>query len=58
MSASGLAVNGYGDLAGLLPMVAALVAEVVLTTIFLLIIMGSTDKRGPAPTPIWPLASP
>lgn len=43
------ATNGYGDLSpGKFSMVAALVAEVVLTFFFLLIIMGSTDARAPA----------
>ncbi|HCM41688.1 MAG TPA: aquaporin Z [Candidatus Omnitrophota bacterium] len=46
--ASGFASNGYGAHSpGGYSMVAALVAEVVLTAFFLLIIMGSTDKRAP-----------
>jgi aquaporin Z len=45
----GFASNGYGEHSpGGYSMVAALVAEVVLTAFFLLIIMGSTDKRAPA----------
>lgn len=45
----GFASNGFGDLSpGGYSMVAALVAEVVLTFFFLLIIMGSTDGRAPA----------
>ena len=45
----GFASNGYGDHSpGGYSMVAALVAEVVLTFMFLLIIMGSTDRRAPA----------
>ncbi len=45
----GFASNGFGDLSpGGYSMVAALVAEVVLTFFFLLIIMGSTDTRAPA----------
>jgi len=45
----GFATNGYGEHSpGGYSMVAALVAEVVLTAFFLLIIMGSTDKRAPA----------
>jgi aquaporin Z len=43
------AANGFGDHSpGGYNMMAALIAEVVLTTFFLLIIMGSTDKRAPA----------
>ena len=46
---SGFAANGYGDHSpGKYGVVAAFVAEVVLTFFFLLIIMGSTDKRAPA----------
>lgn len=46
---AGLASNGYGEHSpGGYSMVAALVAEVVLTFMFLLIILGSTDKRAPA----------
>ena len=41
-------VNGPGGSPGGYGMVAALVAEVVLTYMFLLIIMGSTDSRAPA----------
>lgn len=45
----GFASNGYGEHSpGGYSMMAALVAEVVLTAFFLLIIMGSTDKRAPA----------
>ncbi len=45
----GFASNGYGDHSpGGYSLVAALVAEVVLTLMFLLIIMGATDKRAPA----------
>ena len=45
----GFATNGFGDLSpGGYSMTAALVAEVVLTFFFLLIIMGSTDSRAPA----------
>ena len=45
----GFASNGYGDLSpGGYSMVAALLAEIVLTCFFLLIIMGSTDSRAPA----------
>ncbi|MCB9592118.1 MAG: aquaporin Z [Sandaracinaceae bacterium] len=47
--ADGFASNGFGEHSpGGYTMVAALVAEVVLTFMFLFIIMGSTDKRAPA----------
>ena len=46
--AGGFASNGYADHSpGGYSLVACLVAEVVLTLFFLLIIMGSTDKRVP-----------
>src|SRR6202000_2576606 len=46
--AGGFASNGYADHSpGGFSLVACLVAEVVLTLFFLLIIMGSTDKRVP-----------
>jgi aquaporin Z len=45
----GFASNGYGDHSpGQYSMVAALVAEFVLTFGFLTVILGSTDKRAPA----------
>jgi len=45
----GFAANGFGEHSpGGYGMVGALVAEVVLTMFFLLIIMGSTDSRAPA----------
>jgi aquaporin Z len=45
----GFASNGFGDLSpGGYGLVAAFVAEVVLTFFFLLIIMGATDARAPA----------
>ncbi len=45
----GFAANGFGEHSpGQYSMVSALVAEIVLTFMFLLIIMGSTDKRAPA----------
>ena len=54
--AGGLASNGYGEHSpGGYSLVSALVAEVVLTFFFLLVIMGATDKRAPAgfaPIPI------
>src|ERR1041385_290116 len=47
LSTNGLAANGYGDLSpGKYSMTAALVAEIVLTFMFLIIILGSTDVRG------------
>src|SRR5579885_1717483 len=54
--AGGFASNGYGAHSpGGYSMVACLVAEVVLTFMFLIIILGSTDRRVPqgfAPIPI------
>ena len=45
----GLAANGFGDHSpGKYPMIAALVAEVVLTFIFLMVILGATSKKAPA----------
>jgi aquaporin Z len=45
----GFASNGYGAHSpGEYSLLACLVAEVVLTAFFLLIIMGSTDRRAPA----------
>ena len=53
---AGFASNGYGDHSpGGYSMGAAFVAEVVLTFMFLIVILGSTDKRVPggfAPIPI------
>jgi aquaporin Z len=47
--ASGFATNGYGEHSpGGYSLLAALVSEVVLTYMFLLIIIGSTDRRAPA----------
>ena len=52
----GLASNGYGEHSpGGYSLLACLVAEVVLTFMFLLIILGATDRRAPkgfAPIPI------
>lgn len=46
---AGLGSNGYGELSpGKYNLVACLLAEIVLTFFFLLIIMGSTDARAPA----------
>lgn len=54
--AGGLASNGFGDHSpGKYSMMACLIAEVVLTFMFLMIILGATDKRAPAgfaPIPI------
>jgi len=45
----GFASNGYGEHSpGGYSLLACLVAEIVLTLFFLLVIMGSTDKRAPA----------
>jgi aquaporin Z len=47
-TANGFAANGYGDHSpGKYAMSSCLVAEVVLTFFFLLIILGATDKRAP-----------
>lgn len=47
--AGGFASNGYGEHSpGKYSLMAALVAEVVLTFFFLMIILGATDKRAPA----------
>jgi len=46
---AGFASNGYGAHSpGGYSLLACLVAEIVLTFFFLMIIMGSTDKRAPA----------
>ncbi|MFC2249716.1 aquaporin Z [Labrys portucalensis] len=45
----GFASNGYGDLSpGKYNMIACLIAEIVLTAAFLVIILGSTSKVAPA----------
>lgn len=47
--AGGFASNGYGEHSpGGYGMVAALVCEIVMTMMFLIIILGATDKRAPA----------
>jgi aquaporin Z len=47
-TAAGFAANGYGAHSpGGYTLLAALVAEVVLTFFFLMVILGSTDKRAP-----------
>lgn len=46
--AAGFASNGYGDHSpGQYSLLSALVTEVVMTMIFLMVIMGATDKRAP-----------
>lgn len=46
---AGFASNGYGEHSpGGYSLVAALVTEVVMTLMFLMIILGATDKRAPA----------
>ena len=48
-TAGGFASNGYGELSpGGYSMGAALIAEIVLTALFLIIILGSTSKAAPA----------
>ena len=45
----GFASNGFGDLSpGKYSMMAALLCEIVMTAFFLIVILGSTDKRAPA----------
>ncbi len=45
----GFAANGYGALSpGKYAMLSALICEAVMTFMFLMIILGSTDKRAPA----------
>jgi aquaporin Z len=54
--AGGLASNGFGDHSpGGYSLLAALVTEIVMTMMFLIVILGATDKRAPqgfAPIPI------
>lgn len=46
--ASGFASNGYGEHSpGGYSLLAALITEIVMTMMFLLVIMGATDKRAP-----------
>lgn len=48
-SPGGFASNGFGDLSpGSYSMTAVLIAEVLLTAFFLIVIMGATDSRAPA----------
>jgi aquaporin Z len=50
LAAGGFASNGYGDHSpGGFGLVAALLAEVVLTAVFLYVILGATDRRATAP---------
>lgn len=45
----GFATNGFGELSpGHFSLTSAFVTEVVLTAIFLIVIMGATDRRAPA----------
>ncbi|HCH3681021.1 TPA: aquaporin Z [Vibrio parahaemolyticus] len=45
---SGFAANGYGEHSpGQYSMLAALVSEIVMTMMFLIVIMGATDRRAP-----------
>ncbi len=49
LTASSLAVNGYGELSpGKYGMTTGFITEVVMTAMFLFIILGVTDKRGTA----------
>ncbi|WP_207485912.1 aquaporin Z [Arenibaculum pallidiluteum] len=49
LATNGLAANGYGvNSPGQYAMVSGLVAEAVLTFFFVLVILGSTDRRAPA----------
>ena len=46
---AGFAANGYGEHSpGKYSLAAALLSEVVMTMMFLVVIMGATDKRAPA----------
>jgi aquaporin Z len=50
LAASGFASNGYGDHSpGGYALLACLIAEVVLTAVFLYVILGATDRRATAP---------
>ncbi|WP_210643352.1 aquaporin Z [Pseudomonas sp. Tri1] len=49
LATSGLAANGYGEHSpGGYSMAAGFVTELVMTAMFILIILGATDKRAPA----------
>ena len=44
-----LATNGYGTHSpGGYPLISCLITEVVLTFMFLIVILGATDRRAPA----------
>jgi aquaporin Z len=48
-ASAGFASNGYGDHSpGGYTLMAALIAEIVMTAFFLIVILGATDKRAPA----------
>ncbi|MEA5101949.1 aquaporin Z [Pantoea sp. S18] len=48
-AASGFASNGYGEHSpGGFSLQAGMISELVLTAVFLIVIMGATDKRAPA----------
>ena len=49
-----MAANGYGDHSpGGYSLLAVLIAEIVLTAVFLLVILGSTDDRAPRASQGW-----
>jgi aquaporin Z len=49
IAVNGLGQNGYGDASpGGFPLISALIAEVILTFIFLMVIFGATSKAAPA----------
>jgi aquaporin Z len=49
IAVNGLGQNGYGDASpGGFPLMSALIAEVILTFIFLMVIFGATSKAAPA----------
>ncbi|WP_326525810.1 aquaporin Z [Sphingomonas sp.] len=49
LAANGLAANGYGEHSpGGYALLSGLTIEVVLTAVFVIVILGSTDKRAPA----------
>ena len=54
-----MAANGFGEHSpGGYSMWAVIAAEIVLTGMFLLVILGSTDDRAPRDLPVWPSALP
>ena len=49
LARNGFAANGYGEHSpGKYPMMSALIAEIVLTAFFLIVILGATNKLAPA----------